>query len=657
MLRKCKWLVGLMILALLLPMPVLADEVSGSIELGGGTVKIDDVGSKVNEYSSGRANDGEITTGKAQLEISNEDAAFDIDVDIAGKRDQKGELNLDLGRIIRIGAEYSVLEHQLDHEILDNRMDASIARPGAAEDGSNTWPGTLTPDSVPGFMLVQTVAGVETVVTPLSASTYSAAVTAAFTFLGLTQGVDPFPSDYSVRQTGGASIYSEDLVPGQAFEVTRTTAETDMEVALPFLPGVTFDMGYRHETREGTEQAISMSKCSSCHIVGSSREVDEETTDIKAGLTGKFGLLTMRYELTDREFVNRAAAAQAYYDKTMKPGQAYSDQTFANRMSYDLTSSDGPMPYDDTPDSEKTTHSIKARVDLPNETTLLGSYVTSETESSKSDEEGVFDVAQDKLKASYDGYGFKAVSRVTDSIKVSAYGKISETEVDDADITYTILTTTGGAGIGTPLQPVVDTRNETAGTSDNLNAGMDVVIRLAPKSTLRLGYEYDVKDREWDDLETTKHTFKAKYNTRFGRDLKMRLGYQFQMIDDPFVNPDAADVGLIDNLSPTGVTGDSRLYGTSFYNVRQADLTNQPEEVHEAKFNGTWSPSARFATTLTMRYLKEENDLGVSSWKQDTFVPTLTAWYSAADDLSLTAAANYFDQRSKTAFCQGFYDG
>jgi len=652
MLRISKWLVGLVVAALLLPMPVLADELSGSVEIGGGSVGISDVGSKVNEYTDGRGTDGPVATGKVAIEARNENAAFDINAEVAGQRDQKVELKFDLGRIIRAEGEYSVLEHQLDHETLD-WMDASISRPTT----TNPWPGVLTPNAVPGFMLVRIdPAGVESVEQPLSASTFAAAVAAA-TVLYPNY---PDPSDgsgdtLSVRQTGGASIYSEDLVPGEEFKVTRTLSETGVEVALPFLPGVTFDIGYRHETREGTEQSISMSKCSSCHITGGSRKIDEETTDLKAGLTGKFGLLTLRYELDDREFVNKADAPEAFYDKTMKPGTAFSDVTFANRVSYDYTS--GALAYDDIPESEKLTHSLKARVDLPRDTTVVGSYVTSETESVKYDEPEIFSVAQDKLKASYDGYGVKAVGRITDTLKLSGFVKAAEVEVDDADVTFTLLQSSGGAGITGPINPTYpDQRFETTGTRDSLNAGLDLVWRLARKSTLRLGYEYDVQDRKWDDLETTTHTLKAKYSTRFGKDWKMRLGYQFDKIDDPFKNPNAAYVPT-KSIAPTGVTGDSRLYGTDFYDARVADLTSQPETVHEAKFNATWSPGVTFATTLAVRYAREENELNYSTWEQDTLVPTLSAWYAATDKLSLTAAANYFDQRSKTAFCQGFYDG
>ena len=152
---------------------------------------------------------------------------------------------------------------------------------------------------------------------------------------------------------------------------------------------------------------------------------------------------------------------------------------------------------------------------------------------------------------------------------------------------------------------------------------------------------------------------------RFGKDWKLRAGYQYDMVDDPFMNPHSTQVPVTANL-PTQpkfgiqgyvVGGNSNLYGTSFYNARTSNLSNSPEDAHELKLSTTWSPSVKFAATFSLRYAMEENDLGHSTWKQDTLVPTLSAWYAASDKLNLTAAYNYFDQRTETAFCQGFYDG
>ena len=58
---------------------------------------------------------------------------------------------------------------------------------------------------------------------------------------------------------------------------------------------------------------------------------------------------------------------------------------------------DGALPYDVTPDSDKESHVLKARVDLPSNTMVLASYVNAETESKKSGETGIWDIGTNKL--------------------------------------------------------------------------------------------------------------------------------------------------------------------------------------------------------------------------------------------------------------------
>lgn len=659
MLHKYKWLVGLVVLTLLLPMPALADELSGSMEIGVSSVGISDDGSKVNEYVKGSVDDGETVTGKLSIEAINENTAVEIDVMSDGANDLKADINLDFGRIIRIDAKYNVLEHQLDHDKI-NYLDAAIQR-GFNGAAPTLLPGVPTATAVPSFVLVDPnglISG--SGLTEYYGANNSAALAALATD----------PATQYVIQTGGATLSGEDLEPEKAFSIVREEYETGMEIALPFLPGVIFDIGYRHETREGIDQAISSSKCAGCHITGSSKEIDEETRDIKAGLTGKFGPLTLRYELTEREFINNANPATNVYDPVIKPAQPFDNATFDNRMSYDYA--DGELPFDVTPESEKQTQLLKARLDLANNTTLIGSYVTSEVESSKIGEPGIFAVNKGKLTTTFDAYGLRATSRLTKNIKISAKLRASETEGDNYDVTFTAITAPGApaAGItfdGTNTTGEYTSTFESEATRDELEATLDLVWRLSRKSTLRLGYGYDVVDRANTHIgETTAHTFKAKINSRALKNLAIRAGYEYQDIDNPYHNPNAALVPVTDTrlqqIGATGVfgnivAGDSDLYGTSFYDARTADLSNQPDTVHEAKLNATWSPTARFAATLNYRLRIEENDLGVSTWEQVTSVPTLSAWYGASDNLSLTAAYNFFDQRSETAFCQGFYDG
>jgi len=655
MLSKCKWLVGLTIVTLLLPIPALADELSGNMEIGVSSVGVNDDGSKVNEYVKGSVDDGETVTGSIVIEAANEGAAVEIDINSDGANDQKGDIKLDLGRIIRINGKYTALEHQLDHDKL-NYLDAAIDR-GFNAATPTLLPGVPTPNAVPSFVLIDpdgNISGSGVV------DYYGANDKAPLAAIATLNG------DEYIIQTGGATLAGEDLEPTKAFSIVRKEYETEMEVALPFLPGVTFNAGYRHETREGTEQAISSSKCAGCHITGRSKEVNEETRDLKAGLTGKFGPLTVDYELTEREFINNATAATTVYDPVIKPAQPLDNATFDNRMSYDYA--DGALPYDVTPESEKTTQLLKARLDLPKSTTVVGSFITSEVESNKTDEPGIFDLNTDKLSTTYDAYGLKVATRLTKDIKISGKLRASETEGDKYAIDYTPITAPGAPAAGITF-PAVSTsaQYESAATREELEASLDMLWRLSRKPSLRLGYEYEITDREEVEIgETTTNTFKAKINTRAIKDVAIRAGYEFQSIDNPFHNPTAALVPVTDNRAqPYGgmplpsfiVAGNNDLYGTSFYDARIADLSNQPETVNELKFNATWSASPRFAATLNYRLRMEENELNSSTWEQTTSVPTLSAWYGASDNLSLTAAYNFFDQRSETAFCQGFYDG
>ena len=337
-------------------------------------------------------------------------------------------------------------------------------------------------------------------------------------------------------------------------------------------------------------------------------------------------------------------------------------------MSYDY--GDGALPYDVTPESEKQTHLLKARLDLPKETTIVGSYITSEVESDKTDEPGIFDLKTDKLTTTYDAYGLKVAAKLGKKIKLSGKVRASETEGDKYDVTFTTLTAPTSPAAGITFDATNDgqftSSYESAASREALEADLDLVWRLSRKNTLRLGYEYEMTDREDEIDETTSHTVKASINSRAIKKIAIRAGYEFQSIDNPYHNPTAALVPVTDNRAqPYGgltqdsfiVAGNNDLYGTSFYDARIADLSNQPDTVHEMKFNATWSVSPRFAATLNYRLRMEENDLNHSKWEQLTSVPTLSAWYGATDKLSLTAAYNLFDQRSETAFCQGFYDG
>ena len=119
------------------------------------------------------------------------------------------------------------------------------------------------------------------------------------------------------------------------------------------------------------------------------------------------------------------------------------------------------------------------------------------------------------------------------------------------------------------------------------------------------------------------------------------------MIKDPLQHTDAA--GFIDpatglpyttnqDLTPTVGTGS--LYGTQFYDLRQTDLSNLPEDIHEAKAGLTWMLASNLSATVAYRVRLEENSLDRSDWEQFSHSPSASPWFAPSDEPTLTFLYN-----------------
>lgn len=679
-----KWLLALVLVGLLSPQTSRAEEsVGGQIEAGVYGQDIGKDGARVNEYSRRGDSDGVTGYGIFDFHGVSPTTAVDLSIDVLGNDDPNVEMKFDFERILRVKGDYNAFRHQLGHDRIDYLNAAvpganlfasnnpgnpvSIDAAGLPAAGTSIWSlGTspdeeLNPNNIPAYIGSYTdgLGNKQWVATNLAA-------------------LPPTIAGQTVtwQQVGRASVYGEDFAKDQVFEITRKEAKANADLTLPFLPNVTFHAGLRNEKREGTEQSIGMSKCTACHVTGSSREVDENTSEFTAGATGRFGLLTVDYNYKNSEFRENAAAPTRVYDPALSPSPSTTynavNGTFDNRLLYDYEN--GAMVYDQTPDSKKQSHVLKARMDFAKDTSLIGSFVNSETKSRKQGEvdptdpvKNIWDIADKELKSTYDGYGFRVTSKVTDSIKVLLHGKLEQVETDDSVITFYPMGAASQPNFPVPptvLSAGITKTYESVESRDVITLGADAVWRLARKSTLRLGYEFKADDRDNEHYgKTTKQTAKATLKTVLAKGLTFRAGYTYQNIDDPLMHENAA--GYIDPITGQTYTNDPTanlistgpLYGTAFYDLRQTDLSNQPESVHEGKVSSTWSPAANFSTTAAIRYRNEGNELDRSEWKQETLSPTLSFWYAPAQKLNLTFAYNYLGQRAESRFCQGWYDG
>ena len=263
----------------------------------------------------------------------------------------------------------------------------------------------------------------------------------------------------------------------------------------------------------------------------------------------------------------------------------------------------------------------------------------------------------------YDGYGLKARTMLG-PVVLKFKLKAEEIESDDTTMTFVPMAQTTASIGGLPGTPTAT--RESAADREVLTLGVEGSYRLARGALVRLGYELEQIDRDDHHFgETDTHEVKASLKMRPSRKTRVRASYMYQQIDNPFQNPDAAEyvdpiTGLTyyDKGTDTGYTiGSGPTYGTDYYDLRATDLSNLPENVHEAKVSASWSPKANFSTTFTFRARNEENELDRSTWKQDSLAPGLSFWYAPTQKLNLTFLYNYLGQRTESKFCQGWYDG
>ena len=620
------WLLALLTVLTLVATPALAEEgaghLTGSWELGMSGINTDDNAARVNEYSSVRQEDGVSLAPQLNLEFEKGSFVLEIESETMGPRDQMHELSIDAGRIFKLESELSVLEHTKDHETLGQmgasaREDSGLSQPNVTTDAIYADLAALGIDAVGGAKI---------------------------------SGYDP------------AVAYAQEV--SNNYVVTRREWKNEAELTIPSLPNVTFKAGVRIETREGMEQSISLAKCAGCHVSAAGKEIDERTEEYTLGATGKFGLLTVDYEYLTRDFEEDGAAPSRYYLANANDQLLYQGDDFE---------------FGQTPDSEKDSHLIKARLDLARNTSISASYIKADIESSKTDEPGTYEfVGSDTLDSEYEGFHAK-LATLMGPVKFSLRGGFYE--IDGPE--YTLKFDDRGDQTTTNHTMSVVQDYESAESREVTEFGVDAVYRLAKSTTLRLGYEYEEVDRDEDELgETETHTLKAAVKARINNTLSGRISYTYQDIDDPFGADNATgiaqgyDGSVYDAVSGlaylttsdftniaanagepliAGNTATGVYYWNSVYPSRGLSATNQPDEVHEVKFSSTWAPSANMAATIYARVRYEEND--DVKYEQTTYVPGISFWMAPNSKMNLTMAYNFNRQETENQICVGWYHG
>ena len=614
--RHHLWSFALLSILALVMMPCLATAASnvGSLEVGGVITDVEDNTARANEYVKNRTDDGGSASIKLEAEASDDKSAFGIEADLVDGDTYKLDLEFDAARIFKLDLGLDSFQHWKDKETLEQI--------GA-------------------------------------------------TMKGDVGGDQP---RVSTNLTGSLSSSYPDLAAAQAqyFEeqsndylITRKEWSNEAELHLPQLPNIVFHAGLRLEERDGMEQSITLSKCSSCHVEAEGKDISERTEDFTFGMTGKFGIVTVEYEYLNRKFEDESSVETYNY---LTAGKNRADIIDHQQLLYQ-----GDLEYADTPDSEKDSHLLKARIDISQNTIFTGSYVKADIESQKSDlDDGLNDsggtatyafVGDDTLKSEYTGYTGKLATRLG-PVRLSATA--NSYEIDGPEYT---LYFEDRDNIDTHPFESTETYHS-AESREVTEFGLDAVYRIAMGTTLRLGYDYEEVEREEEELgETETHTFKAAINSRLSRKMSVRGSYEYQDISDPFVVEDGTGiaqvsgdsygigVSMLPTADFTNIENNTNTvyYWNSVYGSRELDATNLPDEVHELKASAVWSPQANLSATVSARIRMEEN--GDVDYEQTTYVPGFSFWYAPNGKMNLTMAYTFNKQETENRMCVGWYHG
>ena len=431
-----------------------------------------------------------------------------------------------------------------------------------------------------------------------------------------------------------------DQQPGKNYQIYRQLTRMNAKVTVPSFPALTFHAGWRNELRKGWRQGTLMTgKCTPCHIVGYGNRIDQSTNDLSGGATLKVGVVTVDYNYTHREFDNDASTQMIHYDPVVTHSPK-KDAIFGGRLN--LVNVDSIRNL--IPDSKKDTHVIKARADLPGETTAYGSFVCTTMEDDYND-----------LDVNQHVYNLRLTKDfMRRRLTLSGRFRYIDINSDDAHVTVN----EHFASFDPAYHPTdnFDFVRKSAIDRDQYTANLDAAYRLNRCTTIRLGYEFDDIDRDnlavtgSGETETKTHTFKAAVNGRPNTKWKYRVAYTYKHLSDPFTNAR----GSCQTIQDLGV-GTTPYYQVFDAAYRMNDRSVLPEDSHEIKLSATYMPKTTVSINGLFQYQHQNNDH--TDWDSDRYMAGINFWFMPMKKLSFSLGYNYEYDRYGSYVCTDLFAG
>lgn len=460
--------------------------------------------------------------------------------------------------------------------------------------------------------------------------------------------LDHDPLTYMDASSGLGGTFvalSTDTDPGATYSQAVGALEARVDVTLPTRVPVTFFLGHNRQTRNGAHQVMTIAHCATCHTYAFTRRVNELTRELIAGAMIQAKRLTVEYGYEDSTFRDSAPDIRTQYDNAVHP-QSLIDM-FLNRVQYD--DANGLLPVATTPGVSKQLHRVRARLDLPGDAALVGTFTQSTQEN---DDTG--------LQVDYTGVSGRLVIPFRERFTFKADLKRYDIDADDVFVHVTETVSPAGLTAGLTYEQAYPTVGELdfVRESDASRTPTELTLELgmqpARRTFLRAGYTWQETKRESFDIhKTTTNTFYVTGHGRAGRRASLRFRFQQDFTTDPFMYENAAIPAVLQPFASPG-TPASPLTGLQYFQMyasRQGNLTSLPTQATRLDGSITLTPTERLALTVHYNYRRAQNDeLNYSDWGRTAHTPGVDLFLSPGDRWTLSAGYVRQKERLETLF-------
>lgn len=487
-------------------------------------------------------------------------------------------------------------------------------------------------------------------------------------------------------------VFKNDYDPGRYYDVVTGNLDLKLALKLPGHPGIVPYFEFRNEKKTGHKQAISFYMCAACHIEGRTREVDENTNDVKAGfnlellkkkVAADASFLYRKFNEDSKDpkyYVNRIYSP---YDPSTWDGYYFGDlngdgsvgsyedpstkDEFLEDFSVFKDKAAGPKflfgagerEYDEVPDHEKVGGKLEFNVMMPRNTNLYFHSIYTTTEDNFND-------------IDLDFYGIGARLSSTPFIKtaelpralrfmtVTLYARYENVDNDDVRgeerdaITWEykhhplweVGSETGQSYLTKFYHMALDQLKNSSLSRETVRSGIGMTFPISLRNFLNIRYDFTYIDRDHFEVDNTnKHSVQVILRGMFGS-LSYRLKGKYVHVDDPFENRNAA------GESEEAKNDCWKPYDYNFAsNLRKEDLSNMPEDYWEGAFDLDWMLTDKLSVAANFIYSGDSND-DASDLDEDYWSPTFTLTYVPNKKVTFSLSYSYARLQTETNLWQ-----